>query len=116
MVTRQRCGRGEQLQADGAGELQLHLLQVEHQRVQEPPQVLHLLRPRHERPFLVPTTPAFASPSPPSDIALEKVYDREGTERETDREADAVPMDSGRLIWELALAPVKYVGRRRVGG
>lgn len=71
---------------------------------------------RHERPFLVSTTPAFASPSPPSDIALEKVYDREGTERETDREADAVPMDSGRLIWALALAPVKYVGRRRVGG
>ena len=34
---------------DGAGELQLHLLQVEHQRVQEPPEAIHPLRPRETR-------------------------------------------------------------------
>lgn len=44
VATRQHRRRAEQLQADGAGELQLHLLHVELERVDEPPHALHLRR------------------------------------------------------------------------
>lgn len=40
VATRQHRRRAEQLQADGAGELQLHLLHVELERVDEPPHAL----------------------------------------------------------------------------